>query len=141
RFAGGKPQPRLSLEALAAFLEAAVENEKLDAARRIERDARIRRPALEAHVLARIGVKPHRLESGLDTHARTVGRVELPKLHEDDAARFGARRVARGGRVAHVRSRRVITVLVLEYAFENQELLAATVRMGREAALHRIAHD
>ena len=49
--------------------------------------------------------------------------------------------MARGGRVADVGAHRVVAMLVLKHAFEHDELLAPAVRVRREMASRRVAHD
>jgi hypothetical protein len=61
---------------------------------------------------------------------RTVGEIELPELHEEDAARTGARCVARLGRVADVAPHWKLVVLVPEHTLKHGKLLATAVHMG-----------
>ena len=79
--------------------------------------------------------------SVIEPHLRAVLRVELPELDEDRATGRRARRVPRLRRVANVGAGREIALLVLEHAVEYQELLAAAMGVGGEAAIRGIAHD
>lgn len=55
--------------------------------------------------------------------------VELPQLHEDRAARFRLRNMVCANRVTDIGTRRIVTMLVLENTFEDNEFLAAAMRV------------
>src|SRR5260370_7755485 len=77
----------------------------------------------------------------LETNLVLVGRIKLPELDEDHAARFGPRGMFRSAWVADVAPLRKVAVLVLKHAGEYEKLLAAIVYMRREAAVRRIAYN
>src|SRR5215831_4886337 len=132
-----EPQPGLRLEALATLFEASFEHQDFHTAGIGKRNGGAGRPAFEANVFVRILEQGHQLDARavrrsqerhlvrVETQVRTVLGGELPELHEQNATRCRARRVRGGGWVSDVRAHRILAVLVLEYAFEHQELLAA----------------
>src|SRR5262249_17999417 len=66
---------------------------------------------------------------------------ELPKADEDCATLLRCGNVRGPRRIAEVAARRVITVFVLKDPVENNDLLAAAVRMTGERAARCISHD
>src|SRR5215472_13663748 len=82
-----------------------------------------------------------RKAGAVDAHWRPVIGVELPQLDKDRATGLRAGCVATGRWVADISARGVVAVLILKYAVQHQELLAATVGVGREAAVRGVADD
>src|SRR5262249_7562124 len=78
---------------------------------------------------------------GVDAHVRAVGQIELPELYKYRTAEFRAGRVLRIRRIADVTACRDVAVLILEDAFEHEELLTAGVDVRGERAFRGIAHD
>src|SRR6185437_742976 len=70
-----------------------------------------------------------------------IGRIELVQFDQNHATRLGAWSVTGRRRVADVAADRIVAVLVLEYAFEHQELFAAIVCMRRERTAWRVTND
>src|SRR5262249_7190111 len=146
-------QPGLRLESLAPLFEGSFEHQEFHTAGIGKRDGGARRPVFEANVFVGILEQGHQLDARavrrseerhltrVETHVCTVLGGELPELHEQNTTRRRARRVRGGGWVADVRAHRVLAVLVLEHAFEHQELLAAAVPVRGEVALRCVADD
>ena len=65
--------------------------------------------------------------ASVDHDVRAVMRVELMKFDEDRAALIASGNVAAANRVAYIRARRVVAILVREDALEYEELLTASV--------------
>mmetsp|Transcript_11490 Transcript_11490/g.36513 ORF Transcript_11490/g.36513 Transcript_11490/m.36513 type:complete len:261 (+) Transcript_11490:40-822(+) len=141
RGARGQAEPAPLLEGVGALGGGARDDEELAAAREVERDRGVGFPELDAHVLgpvaeegddrdARAAGRGDRLHLvGIDDDVRPVAQVELVELDEDDAAVVGPRSVLGRGRVADVASLREVAGLVRERSAEDEELLAARVRM------------
>src|SRR5690242_8085887 len=149
----GQPQPGITCEGVASFLESAVEDEDFQAVRRVEVKLCIRLPSFKRNILMRIMKQRQNLDSRLagiryeshlvriDAHVRAVGEIELPELDEDRAAgrRPGGMRRAR--RIADITPCREVSVLVLKDAVQDNELFAARVNMRREPAVGGITDD
>jgi len=129
-------------EDIAAVGEFAVQNKQLNAGRRFKSDLSARLPAFDRHHFMLVLVERHdfhacprrvaliRALGSVDAHLRAIGRIELPQLHENRAARLRARRVRGGRRIAHVGTGRIVAMLVLEHAFEHEELFATRMCMA-----------
>src|SRR5215469_10660929 len=134
-------------------MEIAVQYQHLGAARQHHRDWRSRSPALQAYLFTVVteqrgeldprsaGGGPIGHRAGIDLYLRSVGKIELPELDEEDASRHRAGRVTRGRWIADVRAGRELAVLVLEHAVEDEEFLSAVVHMRGEMATRCIAND
>src|SRR6516165_3518320 len=72
---------------------------------------------------------------------RAIIRSELPEAHEDGAAYLGRRHMRSARRIANIGTDRIVAMLVLKDAFEDEELLAAAVHVAREHTAGRIADD
>src|SRR5215472_7248606 len=153
RCAGRQSQPREPGELLAAFDKAAVQNEQFDPPGNRHCDANACRPQFQQNELPGALVQYSKFDTrdvgrvrerelgGFDTHWRPVIWVELPKLDEDRTTGLRAGRVAAGRRVANISARGVVAMLVLKDALQHQELLAAAVGVGREAAARGVTDD
>src|SRR5262249_49777148 len=130
-----------------------IDYKKFAAVRKIESNRGIRQPAFHPYLLPATMEQRGDLNAesvlcrlvsqrpGLDTHPCAGPPIELPQLDEEHAARRGARRGARVRRIADIGTGRVIAMLVLESALKHKKLFAAVMRVRREAAGRRVAHD
>ena len=67
--------------------------------------------------------------------------VELPQLHEDRAARFRARNMVCTNRIADICARRIVAMLVLKNAFQDDEFLTTTMGVLRKGTALCVADD
>src|SRR5215471_6318024 len=131
----------MSSKCVAAFAKAARKYKDLETAFGIDLDRGSRVPLFEANLLAGIPEERQRAHAitplnrmerrivGVHDHVRAVGRIELPKFHEERAARRRTGRVTGLRWVANIGPRGKIAVFVLEYAFEHKKFLAAAVHV------------
>ncbi|GAC1629121.1 MAG: hypothetical protein NVS9B10_19870 [Nevskia sp.] len=90
---------------------------------------------------ARRRTRNHRRVACRGAQQAAVFRRELPELDQQRRAPGRERRVPRADRTAQIAAGRVRAELVLEHAVEHQDLLAAAMRVRREARARRVAHD
>src|SRR5579871_920528 len=144
--------PGLRLQCLAADGQAPANEEKLQTFGVFDRDAAVRPPIFEPHFLMSVVEQNccgRRTSSGrnLFSFARlahglgSIIRTKLPEANEDRASVFRGRYMRSIWRVADVRAGRIVAMLVLKNAVEDDEFLATAVGMARKGAGRRIAHD
>lgn len=79
--------------------------------------------------------------TGVDDHVAPFLPRKLPQLHEQDAAGFRKRGMAKTFGIEEKRARGPVPVLVREDAFEHQDLFAVRMIMRRKARIRLVAHD
>src|SRR5262249_8978924 len=111
-----------------------------------------RHPALETHVFEFV---VEQFDRALRARSRlewttfpgplydlvAIAVTELPKADKDRATVLRCGNVRGPGRVAERHAGRVIAVFVLKDAVEDDDLLAAAVRMAGERAAWRVSYD
>ena len=116
------------------------------------RDACTRSPRFDSHILVAVLEQESRRNSTLSESklpsfarlahgCRAIIRSELPEAHEDGAAIPGRRHMRSPWRIANIGTDRIVAMLVLKDAVEDEELLAAAVHVARERTAGRIADD
>src|SRR5437660_10846838 len=78
---------------------------------------------------------------GVDDPVHRIAFLELVQLYEQGAAAVAARCVAAADWVTHIRTWRIVAMLIRKHAFQNQELLAAAMGMRGEMGVRSIADD
>src|SRR5215470_10264878 len=105
------------------------------------RDARTRSPRFDSHLLMAVVEQESRRDSTLSgsklpsfarlAHSRrAIMRSELPEAHEDGAAVLGRRHMRSARRIANIGADRIVAMLVLKDAVEDEEFLAADVHVA-----------
>ena len=78
---------------------------------------------------------------GVDDLVHRIAFLELVQLYEQGAAAVAMRCVAAADWVTHIRTWRIVAMLIRKHAFQDQELLAAAMGMRGEMGVRCIADD
>src|SRR5207237_10853921 len=78
---------------------------------------------------------------GVDDLVHRIAFLVLVQLYEQGAAAVAAGCAAAADWVTHIRTWRIVAMLIRKHAFQNQELLAAVMGMRGEMGVRSIADD
>src|SRR5437868_15196290 len=78
---------------------------------------------------------------GVDDLVHRIAFLELVQLYEQGAAAVAVRCVAAADWVTHIRTWRVVAMLIRKHAFQDQALLAAATGIRRETPLRCVSAE